>query len=110
MREVVEGSTDDFTKGFELCWSQVQNFFPEFDISQLKEFSNDDEDDLEDLVEAEAGEIMEASERVAESDVNAKVGAEEISRTSEEATEAEVTEDLLLIVERQRAYEAEREK
>ena len=44
-QEVVEGSTDGFSKGFELCRSQVQSFFPDFDISQLKEFSDDDDDD-----------------------------------------------------------------
>ena len=53
--EVVEGSTDGFTKGFELCRSQVRSLFPDFDVSQLKEFSEDEEDDGEDMAEAEAG-------------------------------------------------------
>ena len=61
-REVVEGSTDGFSKGFELCRSQIQNFFPNFDISQLKEFSDDDDDE----VEAEVRETEGATEEVAE--------------------------------------------
>ena len=110
-REVVEGSTDGFTKGFELCRSQVRSFFPDFDVSQLKEFSEDEEEgDWEDVAEAEAGEIVEALEQVADSDADAKVGIEEIAEAPEEAAEAEVIEELTTTVEKQGADEAEKKE
>ena len=51
VHEVIEGSTDGFCKGFELCRSQIQSLLPDFDISCLKEFFDDDEAEAE--VEAE---------------------------------------------------------
>ena len=105
--EVVEGSTDGFAKGFELCRSQVRSFFPDFDVGQLKEFSDDEEDGLEDVAEAEAGEIVEALEKVADSDAVAEVGIEEIPEVPEGAAEDEVIEELTTNVEKQGADEEE---
>ena len=107
----MEGSTDGFAKGFELCRSQVRSLFPDFDVSQLKEFSEDEEEgDWEDVAEAEAGEIVEALEQVADFDADAKVGIEEIAEAPEEAAEAEVIEELTTTVEKQGADEAEKEE
>ena len=110
LREVVEGSTDGFTKGFELCHSQIRSLFPDFDLSQLKEFSDDEEDDAENIAEVEAGELVGTSERVSESGVDIKVGGEEVPATPEDIVDVEATEDLPLIVERQDADEAEKEE
>ena len=67
--EVVEGSTDGFSKGFDLCQSQVQSFFLDFDINQLKDFSDNDDDDAEAEVKAEVGGTLEIMEEVAEAEV-----------------------------------------
>ena len=107
--EVVEGSTDGFSKGFELCQSQVRSLFPDFDVSQLKEFSEDEEDVEEDMAEAEVGEIIEASEKVADSDANVEVGIEEIPEVPEGEVEAEAIEELSFVA-KQGADEAEKEE
>ena len=109
LHEVIEGSTDGFIKGFELCRNQVRGFFPDFDASQLREFSDDEEDDMDDFAEVEVGEILETQEKVAESDVATKTGAEDTFETPEEVAEAVATEDLPPLVERQGAGEAEEE-
>ena len=64
-RELVEGSTDGFFKGFELCQSQILNILPNFDVSLLKEFPDKDDDDE---VEVEEGEINEVEGESAEVD------------------------------------------
>ena len=110
LREVVEGSTDGFTKGFELCRSQIRSLFPDFDVSQLREFSDDEEDDTEDMAEVEAGELVGTSERVSESGVDIKIGGEEVPATPEDIIDVEAAEDLPNIVERQEADEAEKEE
>ena len=81
--------------------------FPDFDASQLKEFSEDEEDVEEDMAEAEVEEIIEASEKVADSDAHAEVEIEEIPEVPERAAEAEATEELTSNVEKQGADEEE---
>ena len=75
--EVVEGSIDGFSKGFKLCQSMVQNFFPDFDVSRLKEFSDDDDDEAEAEAEAKA-----------KAEVKVKVGARDEAKV-ETKTEVE---------------------
>ena len=62
------------------------------------------------MAEAEAGEIVEALEKVADSEVDAKVRIEEIAGAPEEAAEAEVIEELTTTVEKQGADEAEKKE